>query len=146
MKLHLERPLAIFDLETTGTDIGKDRIVEIAIVKIMPDGQVHKWPAQPGPEHRFLINPTIPIAAEATMVHGISNEMVQGAPTFADVAQKLFKFLFDCDLGGFNSNRFDIPLLRAHSRPPINFIAIRVWMARTRHCPMQLPLGKSLKQ
>ncbi|MFN8863487.1 MAG: exonuclease domain-containing protein [Flavobacteriales bacterium] len=111
MKLHLERPLAIFDLETTGTDIGKDRIVEIAIVKIMPDGQVHKWPAQPGPEHRFLINPTIPIAAEATMVHGISNEMVQGAPTFADVAQKLFKFLFDCDLGGFNSNRFDIPLL-----------------------------------
>jgi DNA polymerase III subunit epsilon len=111
MKLHLERPLAIFDLETTGTDIAKDRIVEIAIVKLMPDGQVHSMPAMKGPEHRFLINPTIPIAPEASMVHGITNEMVQAAPTFDEVAPKLFRFLFDCDLGGFNSNRFDIPLL-----------------------------------
>ncbi|MFN8775675.1 MAG: exonuclease domain-containing protein [Flavobacteriales bacterium] len=111
MKLHLERPLAIFDLETTGTDVGRDRIVEIALVKVMPDGQVNTWPAHRGPEHRFLINPMIPIAPEATMVHGISNEMVQSAPTFAEVAPRLFAFLLDCDLGGFNSNRFDIPLL-----------------------------------
>lgn len=111
MKLHLERPLAIFDLETTGTDVAKDRIVEIAVVKLLPDGQVHTLPAQRGPEHRFLINPTIPIAPEATIVHGITNEMVAAAPTFEEAAPKLFKFLFNCDLGGFNSNRFDIPLL-----------------------------------
>jgi len=111
MKLHLERPLAIFDLETTGTDVGKDRIVEIAIVKIMPDGQVNTWPADRGAENRFLINPTIPIAPEATMVHGISDEMVKTAPTFEEIAPRLFKFMFDCDLGGYNSNRFDIPLL-----------------------------------
>jgi len=111
MKLHLERPLAIFDLETTGTDIARDRIVEIAVVKILPDGQVQTLPAERGHEHRYLINPTIPIAPETSMIHGITNEMVLDAPTFEEVAPKLFKFLFNCDLGGFNSNRFDIPLL-----------------------------------
>lgn len=111
MKLNLKRPLAFLDLETTGTDIGKDRIVELAIVKLMPDGQVTMWPDRQGKEHRFIINPTVPIPLESSLVHGIYDADVQTAPTFKDVAPKLFKFLFDCDLGGFNSNRFDIPLL-----------------------------------
>jgi DNA polymerase-3 subunit epsilon len=111
MKLNLQRPLAFFDLETTGTDIGKDRIVEIAIVKMMPDGQVSMLPAQRGKEHRLLINPTIPIPIESSLVHGVYDADVKDAPTFKELAPKLFKFLFDCDLGGFNSNRFDIPML-----------------------------------
>jgi DNA polymerase III subunit epsilon len=111
MKLNLKKPIAFFDLETTGTDIGKDRIVEIAIVKIQPDGQVTMMPAQSGKEHRVLVNPGVPIPIEASLVHGIYDADVKDAPTFADLAPKLFKFLFECDLGGFNSNRFDIPLL-----------------------------------
>ncbi len=111
MKLNLKRPLAFFDLETTGTEIGKDRIVELAVVKIMPDGQVSMMPAQRGKEHRLIINPTVPIPIESSLVHGIYDADVKDAPTFKDFAPKLFKFLFDCDLGGFNSNRFDIPLL-----------------------------------
>lgn len=111
MKLNLKKPIAFFDLETTGTDIGKDRIVEIAIVKIQPDGQVTMMPAQSGKENRLLVNPGVPIPIEASLVHGIYDADVKDAPTFADLAPKLFKFLFECDLGGFNSNRFDIPLL-----------------------------------
>jgi len=111
MKLNLKKPIVFFDLETTGTDVAKDRIVEIAIVKVMPDGQVNTWPAQLGKEHRLLINPGIPIPLEASMVHGIYDADVTNAPTFEEFAPKLFKFLFDCDLGGFNSNRFDIPML-----------------------------------
>ena len=111
MKLNLKKPLAFFDLETTGTDIAKDRIVEIAVVKIMPDGQVIMMPAQHGKEHRLLVNPTVPIPIEASLVHGVYDADVQDAPLFKDIAPKLFKFLFDCDLGGFNSNRFDIPML-----------------------------------
>lgn len=111
MKLHLKRPLAFFDLETTGTDIAKDRIVEIAVVKVMPDGQVHTLPAQPGKEHRLLINPEMAIPLESSLVHGIYDEDVKNAPTFREFAPKFFKFLFDCDLGGYNSNKFDIPLL-----------------------------------
>jgi DNA polymerase III subunit epsilon len=111
MKLNLKRPLAFFDLETTGTDIGRDRIVEIAIVKVMPDGSMTTMPAQGGSEHRMLINPGIPISTESSMIHGVYDEHVRDAPSFADIAPKLFRFLFDCDLGGFNSNRFDIPLL-----------------------------------
>lgn len=111
MKLNLKRPLVFFDLETTGTDVATDRIVEIALVKVMPDGSVHTKPEKSGPEHRFLINPNVLIPVESSMVHGIYDADVQEAPTFADVADKLYKFIHDCDLGGFNSNRFDIPLL-----------------------------------
>lgn len=111
MKLNLKKPLAFFDLETTGTDVGKDRIVEIAIVKVMPDGQINSWPKEKGREFRILINPQIPIPIESSLVHGIYDEDVKEAPTFEEFAPKLFKFLFDCDLGGFNSNRFDIPIL-----------------------------------
>ncbi len=111
MKLNLKRPLAFFDLETTGTEIGRDRIVEIAVVKVATDGQITTLPAARGSENRWLINPGVPIPLEASLIHGIYDTDVKDAPTFADVAPKLFKFLFDCDLGGFNSNRFDIPLL-----------------------------------
>lgn len=111
MKLNLKKPLAFFDLETTGTDVGRDRIVEIAVVKVMPDGQVNTLPAQRGKEHRMIINPGVPIPIESSMVHGIYDADVKDAPTFKEVAPKLFKFLFDCDLGGYNSNKFDIPLL-----------------------------------
>lgn len=111
MKLNLKRPLAIFDLETTGINVAQDRIVEIAIVKIMPDGQIHTRPNHTDPQSRFLINPEMPIPEESSMVHGIYDDDVKDAPTFKEAAPALFKFLMDCDLGGFNSNRFDIPLL-----------------------------------
>ncbi|MBL7943004.1 MAG: 3'-5' exonuclease, partial [Flavobacteriales bacterium] len=111
MKLNLTRPLAIFDLETTGTDVGKDRIVEIAVVKVMPDGTTICRPEKPGKENRFLVNPEMPIPVQASAIHGIYDADVAGAPTFRELAPRLFKFLFDCDLGGFNSNKFDIPLL-----------------------------------
>lgn len=111
MKLNLRKPLAFFDLETTGTNVASDRIVEIAVVKIMPDGQIHTRPEKPGKEHRMLVNPGIPIPIESSLVHGIYDEDVQQAPSFEKLAPALFKFLHDCDLGGFNSNKFDIPLL-----------------------------------
>jgi DNA polymerase III subunit epsilon len=111
MKLNLKKPLAFFDLETTGTDVAKDRIVEIAVVKMMPDGQVHTLPVKEGSENRMLINPGVPIPVEASMVHGIYDADVSGKPQFHHVAKDLFLFLHDCDLGGFNSNKFDIPLL-----------------------------------
>jgi len=111
MKLNLKKPIAFFDLETTGVDVGRDRIVEIAVVKIMPDGQINYLPQKAGKENRLVLNPTIPIPLESSMIHGIYDADVKDAPTFADYAPKLFKFLFDCDLGGFNSNKFDVPLL-----------------------------------
>jgi DNA polymerase-3 subunit epsilon len=101
--LQLTSPLAIIDLETTGVNLGTDRIVEIAIVKIMPDGKKLV--------KRKLINPEMPIPAGSTDIHGISNEMVKDAPTFRQVANELKQFLDHCDLAGYNSNRFDIPLL-----------------------------------
>lgn len=103
MNLQLTRPLAFIDLETTGVNIGTDRIVEIAIVKILPDGnRLTK---------RKLINPQQPIPAGASDVHGITDEMVRDAPTFKQVANEIKQFLDNCDLGGYNSNRFDIPML-----------------------------------
>ncbi|MFZ6052647.1 exonuclease domain-containing protein [Halocola ammonii] len=111
MKLNLKRPLAFFDLETTGTNVATDRIVELAVVKVMPDGTIHSKPENPGSENRILINPEMPISTESSMVHGIYDEDVKDAPTFKQISKGLFKFLHDCDLGGFNSNRFDIPLL-----------------------------------
>src|SRR6185437_6370444 len=101
--LQLTRPLAIIDLETTGVNLGTDRIVEIAIVKIMPDGKKLV--------KRKLINPEIPISQGSTEIHGITNEMVKEAPSFRQVANELKQFLDHCDLAGYNSNRFDIPML-----------------------------------
>lgn len=103
MELNLERPLAFFDLETTGTDVASDRIVEICIIKVHPDGSEEKYLSR--------INPTVPIPSEATAIHGISDADVQSAPTFAYKAPEIYQFLENCDLAGYNSNRFDIPLL-----------------------------------
>jgi DNA polymerase-3 subunit epsilon len=101
--LQLTKPLAFIDLETTGVNLGTDRIVEIAIVKLLTDGsQTVK---------RKLINPGIPIPTASSDVHGITDEMVKDAPTFKQVAQELKQILDGCDLAGYNSNRFDIPLL-----------------------------------
>jgi DNA polymerase-3 subunit epsilon len=101
--LQLKKPLAFIDLETTGINPGTDRIVEIAIVKILTDGNKSV--------KRKLINPGMPIPKNASDVHGISDEMVKDAPSFKQVAQELKQMLDGCDLAGYNSNRFDIPLL-----------------------------------
>ena len=103
MKLKLTRPLVFFGLETTGTNITHDRIVEISIVKLMPDGTVV--------ERSRRLNPEMPIPAEATAVHHITDDDVAGEPTFRQVAASLSKLLQGCDIAGFNSNRFDIPVL-----------------------------------
>jgi DNA polymerase-3 subunit epsilon len=109
--LKLKRPLVIFDLETTGVKIGTDRIVELALIKINPDGSVNRKPEKDGHEHRALINPEMPIPLEASMVHGVYDKDVADTHTFGQIAPALAKFLFNCDLGGFNSNRFDVPML-----------------------------------
>ncbi|MES1217158.1 MAG: exonuclease domain-containing protein [Bacteroidota bacterium] len=101
--LQLNKPLAIIDLETTGINPGTDRIVEIAIVKILPDGSKSV--------KRKLINPEVPIPAVCSDLHGITNEMVKDAPLFKQVANELKQVLDGCDIAGYNSNRFDIPLL-----------------------------------
>lgn len=101
--LQLTKPLAILDIEATGMNLGTDRIVEIAIVRISTDGvKVVK---------RKLLNPEMPIHITSSEVHGITNEMVKDAPTFRQVANEIKQFLENCDLAGYNSNRFDIPML-----------------------------------
>lgn len=103
MKLQLTRPIAFIDLETTGINITLDRIVELAIVKISPDGtKLVK---------RKLINPLMPIPASSSAIHGITDEMVKDAPSFKQVANEIKQFIEGADLGGYNSNRFDIPML-----------------------------------
>jgi DNA polymerase III subunit epsilon len=103
MKLILKRPIVFFDLETTGTDIARDRVVQIAVLKLRPDG---------GEELKTrLINPGIPIPASATEIHHITNEAVALEPKFRDIAKNLAEFFQGADIAGFNSNRFDIPIL-----------------------------------
>jgi DNA polymerase-3 subunit epsilon len=103
MELKLNRPLCFFDLETTGIDVSKDRIVEISIFKVFPNGTTES--------KTWLVNPTIPIPAQASAVHGITNEKVANEPTFNELASQVHNMIKDSDLGGFNSDRFDIPLL-----------------------------------
>ena len=111
LNLALERPLVFFDLETTGTDVSKDRIIEMAFIKVMPDGQWQVRPDKSQGQGRLLINPEMAIPAESTAIHGIGDEDVKDAPTFASLAARLFRWIEGCDLAGFNSNRFDVPLL-----------------------------------
>ena len=85
--------------------------MEMAMVKLMPDGRVIKKPEEPGREHRILINPEMPIPVESSLVHGVYDDDVKDAPMFGRVAPGLLKWLHGCDLGGFNSNRFDVPML-----------------------------------
>lgn len=103
MELNLNKPLVFLDLETTGTNIVKDRIVEISMLKIYPNGD-HEGKT-------LKINPTIPIDPKSIAIHGITDEDVRDAPTFQEVAKSIQQFLEGCDLAGFNSNRFDLPLL-----------------------------------
>jgi DNA polymerase-3 subunit epsilon len=103
MNLKLTNPLAFLDLETTGLNIASDRIVEISIIKIMPNGDKEI--------KTKLINPTIPIPAEVSLVHGITDKDVKDKATFKEVAQELIDFIANADLAGYNSNKFDIPLL-----------------------------------
>jgi DNA polymerase-3 subunit epsilon len=109
--LHLKRPLVVFDLETTGVQVGTDRIVEIAMIKISPDGSVVRKPENAGNEYRILVNPEMPIPLESSLVHGVYDDDVKSKHTFGVIAPGLVKFLHNCDLGGFNSNRFDVPML-----------------------------------
>ena len=103
MQLNLKRPIVFFDLETTGVDTARDRIVEIALVKVLPDGrQIEKT---------RRINPGMHIPAEASAIHHITDEDVKDCPQFAQIAKSLAQFLEGCDFGGFNSNRFDLPVL-----------------------------------
>jgi DNA polymerase III subunit epsilon len=103
MKLNLKVPLCFFDLETTGTNISQDRIIEIAIIKVMPTGEVIR--------KATIVNPTIPIPAESTAIHGISEEDVKDKPTFKDIAKEYARFLEGADLSGFNILKFDVPVL-----------------------------------
>ncbi len=103
MKLQLTRPIAFIDLETTGINITTDRIVELAIVKISPDGSKLV--------KRKLINPLMPIPASSSAIHGITDEMVKDAPSFKQISNEVKQFIEGADLGGYNSNRFDIPML-----------------------------------
>jgi DNA polymerase-3 subunit epsilon len=103
MKLTLKRPLVIFDLETTGVNTSSDRIVEICMIKVFPEGHEEL--------RTYRINPEIPIPPQATAVHGISDEDIADKPTFKMLAAELNQFMQECDFGGFNSNKFDFPML-----------------------------------
>lgn len=103
MKLKIEKPIVFFDLETTGVDVGKDRIVELCYIRVEPNGNEKA--------ESLRINPTIHIPDEASKVHGIYDRHVKDCPTFAQKAEELYEVFCGCDLAGFNSNRFDIPLL-----------------------------------
>lgn len=103
MQLNLSNPIIFFDLETTGIDIVHDRIVEISLVKVMPNGDEEIKTRR--------INPGMPIPAEASAVHGIYDDDIKDCPSFRAIAKSLAKYMEGCDLGGFNSNKFDIPML-----------------------------------
>ncbi|MBQ6965233.1 MAG: 3'-5' exonuclease [Bacteroidaceae bacterium] len=103
MKLNLQHPIIFFDLETTGTDVARDRIVELCYIKVFPNGNEEA--------KSMRINPGCPIPQQASEVHGIHDEDVKDCPQFKDIAADLYNTFEGCDLAGFNSNKFDIPLL-----------------------------------
>ncbi len=103
MNLNLANCIVFFDLETTGVNISKDRIVEISVLKVHPNGKEE--------QRTIRVNPEMPIPKEASEVHGIYDEDVKECPTFKEIAKELARFMEGCDLGGYNSNRFDVPLL-----------------------------------
>jgi len=103
MKLNIKKPLVVFDLETTGLDLVKDRIIQISYIKVMPDGtEVRK---------NLMVNPEMTIPAEVERLTGITNDDVKGQPTFKELAARLADDFHGCDFAGFNSNHFDVPLL-----------------------------------
>lgn len=103
MDLNLTRPICFFDLETTGTNVAKDRVVEISILKIFPNGNKES--------KTWLVNPEMTIPEEVIAIHGITNEKIANEPTFKALSKEIYSMIKDSDLGGFNSDRFDIPLL-----------------------------------
>lgn len=103
MSLNLHKPLCFFDLETTGINVGKDRIVEISVLKVFPNGNKES--------KTLRVNPGIPIPAEASSVHGITDEDVANEPSFKEIAPQIWEMMKDSDIAGYNSNRFDVPLL-----------------------------------
>lgn len=112
--LKLDRPLVVFDIESTGISPRKDRIIELAAIKVMPDGQEI--------EKCWLLNPTIPIPPETTKIHGITNEIVKDCPTFREKASEIYAFFDGCDVSGFNADRFDIPCIEEEfARCGLNF-------------------------
>lgn len=115
MRLQLKRPIVFFDLETTGTNVTQDRIVEISMVKVLPGDK------DPIKDTR-RVNPGIKIPAEATEVHGITNEDVANCRTFKEMAKEIAQFFTGCDIAGFNSNKFDLPMLSEEfSRAGVSF-------------------------
>jgi len=103
MTLNLSKPICFFDLETTGVNISKDRIVEISILKVFPNGNKES--------KTWLVNPEIPIPKEVSLIHGVTDERIANEPTFKELSKEISALIKDSDLAGFNSNRFDIPLL-----------------------------------
>ena len=103
MQLNLKNPLVFFDVETTGLDITNDRIVEISVLKVMPDGKED--------QKTFRVNPTIPIPEHVIRIHGITNEDVASCPVFSEIARTLVNYIEGCDIAGYNSIKFDIPML-----------------------------------
>ena len=119
MKLNLKNPIIFFDLETTGVDISKDRIVEICYIKVFPNGNEVS--------RTMRINPGMPIPESASAVHGIKDEDVKDCPLFKEVAKEIANDFVGCDIAGFNSNRFDLPLLAEE------FLRAQVDIDLTRH-------------
>lgn len=103
MELKLTRPICFFDLETTGIDVARDRIVEISILKVFPNGNKES--------RTWLVNPEMPIPPESSAIHGITDEKVKDEPTFKELSKAIYTMIKDSDLAGFNSDRFDIPVL-----------------------------------
>ena len=125
LELELDNPLIVFDIESTGVNPRQDRIIELAAVKIHPDGREET--------RTWLLNPTVPIPAETTAIHGITDDIVKDCPSFADRAQEIFDFFAGCDLSGFNADRFDIPCIEEEfARTGRNFGA-----SRRRHVDVQ---------
>lgn len=103
MELKIKRPIVFIDVETTGINVSTDRVVEISLLKISPDGR-EKW-------FTTRVNPEMPIPPKVTAIHGITDSDVSGCPTFKEIAKTLAAFLEGCDLAGYNASKFDIPLL-----------------------------------
>ena len=117
LNLKLINPLVVFDIESTGTSPRHDRIIELAAIKVMPDGTEV--------EQSWLLNPTVPIPPETTAIHGITDEIVKDCPTFKDKAKEVFDFFAGCDLSGYNADRFDIPCLEEEfARCGMNFNSV----------------------
>lgn len=102
--MKIVKPICFFDLETTSVEVNTARIVEISVIKVDENQVITK--------HHFYVNPLMPIPKGASDIHGITDEKVQGCPTFSEIAPNLFEFFSGCDLGGYNSDQFDIPLLQ----------------------------------